>query len=193
MVCCLPLLPALVARAYAMVFLHYAHTVIAPGVSPLYCYENRTINTVPLLHYSTHCWFVCTAGVPNRCCQMKTARRTNTRKSACTFRGEQVSKMMRRFNAPALQLVGCVPSLKMSAAWAHRTSQPGRDAPPTRAATSSYSCAHHLSCVCTDQSSSLPCPGTRPRFRPASQRQGERGARSCNVRLLRAATGVSCL
>ena len=128
-----------------------------------------------------------------RCCQMKTARRTNTRKSACTFRGEQVSKMMRRFNAPALQLVGCVPSLKMSAAWAHRTSQPGRDAPPTRAATSSYSCAHHLSCVCTDQSSSLPCPGTRPRFRPASQRQGERGARSCNVRLLRAATGVSCL
>jgi hypothetical protein len=38
-----------------MVFLHYAHTVIAPGVSPLYCYENRTINTVPLLHYSTHC------------------------------------------------------------------------------------------------------------------------------------------
>ena len=114
-------------------------------------------------------------------------------KNACTFRGEQVSKMMRRFNAPALQLVGCVPSLKMSAAWAHRTSQPGRDAPPTRAATSSYSCAHHLSCVCTDRSSSLPCPGTRPRFRPASQRQGERGARSCNVRLLRAARGVSCL
>ena len=131
-----------------MVFLHYAHTVIAPGVSPLYCYENRTINTVPLLHYSTHCWFVCTAGVPNRCCQMKTARRTNTRKSACTFRGEQVSKMMRRFNAPALQLVGCVPSLKMSAAWAHRTSSPAathrppvRPPLPIRALTTFPACA----------------------------------------------------